>query len=228
MPIERPQVDRAVLPAGRARVGQPRDASSNSGADRRIEPQRSPASLARVPDRHDLLRIGERLALGLGAPGLSRSTCSGALSFLRSAVGTHGRERYLDFRHVPKALSQPCSLSVAYAYQDPKSPLPTAAGRGLAAQAATGPEAVHCQSFDLARNAHGDDGGDVGPSPSRAALFLPWLVLRRCLSFVDPRNRVRLVFARSEMPDGATPRTFPAAGSSVPIPVTRSTARSCE
>jgi hypothetical protein len=46
---------------------QPGQPSRNGGADRRIEPKSPSASLARVPDSHDLLRIGDRLALGLGA-----------------------------------------------------------------------------------------------------------------------------------------------------------------
>jgi hypothetical protein len=34
-------------------------------ADRRAEPQGSPTGLPRIPDGDDLLRIGNRLALGL-------------------------------------------------------------------------------------------------------------------------------------------------------------------
>ena len=51
---------------------QPGQPSRNRGADRRIEPQRTAASLASIPDRDDLLRVRDRLALGLGALRLLR------------------------------------------------------------------------------------------------------------------------------------------------------------
>ena len=90
MPIERAKVERAALAARRARVGEPRDAGSNRGADRRIEPKSPSASLARVPDGHDLLRIGDRLALDLGTLGRLRCPRGGALAFLCAAVRALG------------------------------------------------------------------------------------------------------------------------------------------
>ena len=60
-------------------------------ADRRIEPKLAPARLAGVPDRHDLLRIGDSLALGLGALGFLGGSGDGTLAFLCSAVRTHGQ-----------------------------------------------------------------------------------------------------------------------------------------
>jgi F0F1-type ATP synthase membrane subunit c/vacuolar-type H+-ATPase subunit K len=46
--------------------------------------------LARVPDGDDLLRIGDGLALGLGALGLGRYLGGCAVSILSSSVRTHG------------------------------------------------------------------------------------------------------------------------------------------
>jgi hypothetical protein len=55
-------------------------------ADRRAEPQGSPTGLPRIPDGDDLLRIGNRLALGLATLCWFRSLCGSSLAFLRSAA----------------------------------------------------------------------------------------------------------------------------------------------
>ena len=81
---------RATLVARRARERKPRDTGGDRGADRGIEPQCPPAGLPRIPDTDDLLRIDDRLALGLGALGLGGCTGGDALSFLCSAMGAHG------------------------------------------------------------------------------------------------------------------------------------------
>jgi hypothetical protein len=67
VPIQRAQINSADLLARRARVGEPRNAGRDGGADRRIEPQLACASLARIPYRDNLLRINDRLALNPGA-----------------------------------------------------------------------------------------------------------------------------------------------------------------
>ena len=41
--------------------------AANRGADSRVEPEFPPAGLPGIPDAADLLRLGNRLALGLGA-----------------------------------------------------------------------------------------------------------------------------------------------------------------
>jgi hypothetical protein len=64
----------------------------NRRPNRRVKPQRSPASLPRVPNRNHLLRINDRLAVGLGTLRLGGCTRGGSLAFLRSAIGTHSRE----------------------------------------------------------------------------------------------------------------------------------------
>jgi hypothetical protein len=61
-----------------------------AAADRGIEPQSTPAGLPRVPDSDDLLRISDRLAIGLGALRFCRGTRGSALPFLRSACGPMG------------------------------------------------------------------------------------------------------------------------------------------
>jgi hypothetical protein len=61
------------------------------GPDRRVEPQGASAGLPRVPDGDDLLGLGDRLALGLGALGVSRGSGGRAFPFLCSAVRSHGR-----------------------------------------------------------------------------------------------------------------------------------------
>jgi hypothetical protein len=48
------------------------------------------SGLACVPYRDDFLRFRDRLALGLGAFRFRRSTCGGSLTFLATAVRTHG------------------------------------------------------------------------------------------------------------------------------------------
>jgi hypothetical protein len=48
-------------------------------AYRRIKPKRAPTGLAGIPDRNDLLRLGDRPALGLSTLGLSRSLGGWAL-----------------------------------------------------------------------------------------------------------------------------------------------------
>jgi hypothetical protein len=45
--------------------------------------------LPRVPHGDDLLRINDRLAIGLGALCLDRSLCCGSLAFLCSAIWAH-------------------------------------------------------------------------------------------------------------------------------------------
>jgi hypothetical protein len=67
--IKRPQIDRVALAAARAGERQPRQSGCNRSADCRIEHQRPPAGLGSVPDGDDLLSLGNRLALGLGALG---------------------------------------------------------------------------------------------------------------------------------------------------------------
>jgi len=89
VPIERAQIDRPDLTARRARERKPREASRDGGPDRRVEPQGSTAGLPRVPDRNNLLRFDDRLALGLGASGLGRCLSGGALAVLSSSVRTH-------------------------------------------------------------------------------------------------------------------------------------------
>jgi hypothetical protein len=42
--------------------------------------------LPRIPDRDDLLRVGDYLAVGVGALGLLRSSCGSGFAFLCSAV----------------------------------------------------------------------------------------------------------------------------------------------
>jgi hypothetical protein len=55
------------------------DNRNNRSADCRLEPQGPPASLTRIPDLYDLLRIGGRLALGLGALRVLGRSGSGAI-----------------------------------------------------------------------------------------------------------------------------------------------------
>jgi hypothetical protein len=89
MPVEGAQIDGPELPARRAGEREPRQPGRDGGTDSRVEPQRAAAGLARVPNSDDLLRVGDCLALGLGAPCLSRRPRCGALSFLCSAVRVH-------------------------------------------------------------------------------------------------------------------------------------------
>ena len=77
------------MAAARAGERQPRQPGRDGGADGRIEPQRAPAGLACIPYRDDLLRLGDCLALELGALDLGRSPCGSTLAFLRAAVRTH-------------------------------------------------------------------------------------------------------------------------------------------
>ena len=90
MPIERAEINRANLLARRAGERKPRDAGRDGGADSRVEPEFTPASLPGIPDADDLLGFSECLALGPGAFGRFRRTRGGAFSFLRSAVRSHG------------------------------------------------------------------------------------------------------------------------------------------
>jgi hypothetical protein len=90
MPIERAEIHGADLLTRRAGKRQPRDAGRDRGADRRVEPESPTAGLARIPDADDLLGLGNRLALDLGAFGRFSGTCGGALPFLRSAVRSNG------------------------------------------------------------------------------------------------------------------------------------------
>ena len=90
MSIEDAQIDRSPLTARRTREAEPRKSGGDCGANGRIEPQLAPAGLSRVPDSDDLLRIGNRLALGLGALRFLRGSGGGSLPFLFSAVWTHG------------------------------------------------------------------------------------------------------------------------------------------
>jgi hypothetical protein len=91
MTIERPQIDAAELPARRAGERQPRKPGCDRSADRRVKPQRAPASLPRIPDGNDLLCINDGFALSLGALGLGGGPRGGPLSFLRSAVRFHAK-----------------------------------------------------------------------------------------------------------------------------------------
>ena len=64
---------------------QPGQPSRNRGADRRVEPQRTAAGLASIPDRDDLLH---RLALGVGARSV-RFGSSRAQEIVRSGAAPH-------------------------------------------------------------------------------------------------------------------------------------------
>ena len=86
MPIERAEINRANLPARRARERKPRDTGGDRGADCGIEPEFTPD----VPYTDDLLRISDRLAVRLDTLRISDRTRGDALSFLRSAVRAHG------------------------------------------------------------------------------------------------------------------------------------------
>jgi hypothetical protein len=86
MPVERAQVDRAELPASGTREAQP---ARDGGADSWVEPQLASAGLPRVPNCHDLLRVGDCLPFGLGALCLGRCLCSSSLPLLRSTVRAH-------------------------------------------------------------------------------------------------------------------------------------------
>jgi hypothetical protein len=46
-----------------------------------------------LPLTNDLLRVGDCLALGLGALYLGGGTCGGSLAFLRSAMRAHEAKR---------------------------------------------------------------------------------------------------------------------------------------
>ena len=94
MPVEGAQIKRADLSARRARVGQPREAGRYGSAYGRVKPQLAPAGLARIPDRDNFLRVGNRFALGFGALDLLRCSCGSGCAFLCSAVQTHA-ERLL-------------------------------------------------------------------------------------------------------------------------------------
>jgi hypothetical protein len=80
------EIDAPDLTTGRAREREPRKSGSDCRADRRIEPERAPTGLARIPDRDDLLRIGDGLALGLGALGCFRCSALALLCSLGSAT----------------------------------------------------------------------------------------------------------------------------------------------
>jgi hypothetical protein len=67
---------------------QPGQPSRNRGADRRVEPQRTAAGLASIPDRDDLLRVRDRLALGVGARSV-RFGSSRAQEIVRSGAAPH-------------------------------------------------------------------------------------------------------------------------------------------
>src|SRR6516164_7356860 len=101
MPVNGPQIDRADHLAAGTRVGQPRESGCNRSANCWVEPQGSPASLTRIPDLHDLLRVGGRLALGLGALRLLGCPGGGTLAFLSSSVEAHGREATWTPGHGP-------------------------------------------------------------------------------------------------------------------------------
>jgi hypothetical protein len=85
--IKRAQVDGSELAAARAGEAQPRNAGRDRSADRRVEPERTPAGLARLPDSDDPLSLSDRLALGLLA--LRFGPCS--IAFLRAAVRAPGK-----------------------------------------------------------------------------------------------------------------------------------------
>ena len=91
MSIKGAQVDRPELSAGRARKCQPREPGRDGSTDCRVEPQGSPTSLTRIPDRDDLLRFGNRLALGFGTLRSFRGKGGGALSIQCAAVRSHER-----------------------------------------------------------------------------------------------------------------------------------------
>jgi hypothetical protein len=67
MPVESAQVNEADLTARSAQIAQPREPCRNRGTDSRIEPKLPTARLPRIPDRDDFLRLGDSLALSLGA-----------------------------------------------------------------------------------------------------------------------------------------------------------------
>jgi F0F1-type ATP synthase membrane subunit c/vacuolar-type H+-ATPase subunit K len=89
MTVESAQVYRGVLPAARAGQREPRQPGRDGSADRRIEPQGSPARLTRVPDGNDLLSFGGSLALGLCTLGPGRGLGGSTLAVLSSAVRAH-------------------------------------------------------------------------------------------------------------------------------------------
>jgi hypothetical protein len=89
VPVEGAEVNGTDLPAGWARKAQPREPSFDRGTNGRVEPKLASASLPRIPDRNDFLRLGDGPALSFGTLGLSRNFGSGTLPLLRSAVRSH-------------------------------------------------------------------------------------------------------------------------------------------
>jgi hypothetical protein len=77
---------RLIHPSRKGALGYRRQPGRNRRADCWIEPQRPAASLSRVPNGDNLLRLRDRLALGLGTLRLGRSLGGGALAILCSAV----------------------------------------------------------------------------------------------------------------------------------------------
>jgi hypothetical protein len=57
MPVERAEIYGTDLTASRTREAQPGDTRRDGGANRRVEPKRPPASLPRIPDGDNLLRV---------------------------------------------------------------------------------------------------------------------------------------------------------------------------
>ena len=77
--------------ARRALVGEPRDAccDRSADADRRVEPELTSFRLASIPDGDNLLRVCDRLALGLSTFGIGHS--AGGEGQRTSAVSTRPR-----------------------------------------------------------------------------------------------------------------------------------------
>jgi hypothetical protein len=78
MSIEGAQIDAAHLLA--------RGAWSDGGADRGVEPPRTAARLSSIPDRDDLVGLGNGLPFGFGAFGFLSGSGCGPIPFLRLAV----------------------------------------------------------------------------------------------------------------------------------------------
>jgi hypothetical protein len=72
---------------GQEKLSHGTPAGGHRSADRRVEPERTPAGLARLPDSDDPLSLSDRLALGLLA--LRFGPCS--IAFLRAAVRAPGK-----------------------------------------------------------------------------------------------------------------------------------------
>ena len=89
MAVELAQINGSDNRAGRTVERQPGQASSDSRANRRIEPQRAAAGLARIPYFYDLVRLSRGFALGFRTLRLLSGSGGGSLAFLCSSVDSH-------------------------------------------------------------------------------------------------------------------------------------------